>query len=167
MTPIDWAVLPFKRYADFSGRSPRAEYWWYLLAVIVVGGLLGFVDGLVLRGPIYGGLGPLGLAFTMTTVVPGTALVVRRLHDTDISGWWALIRVPTIVMIATANSFSTVGATVGRTSGVLFVVEILVFLAWLFAGFFVFLRTVGAGDEGRNRYGPDPYGGNELEEVFA
>jgi uncharacterized membrane protein YhaH (DUF805 family) len=37
MTPIDWAVGPLKRNADFSGRAPRAEYWWYVLAVGTVG----------------------------------------------------------------------------------------------------------------------------------
>ena len=35
MSPIAWAVRPLKRYADFEGRSPRAEYWWFVLAVLI------------------------------------------------------------------------------------------------------------------------------------
>ena len=38
MSPIDWATRPLKKYADFSGRAPRAEYWWYTL--LVLGGAL-------------------------------------------------------------------------------------------------------------------------------
>jgi uncharacterized membrane protein YhaH (DUF805 family) len=36
MTPIDWAKRPLQKYADFSGRAPRAEYWWYTLAILVI-----------------------------------------------------------------------------------------------------------------------------------
>jgi uncharacterized membrane protein YhaH (DUF805 family) len=167
MTPVHWALLPFKRYADFTGRSPRAEYWWYLLAMIIAGGVFGFLDGFLLGGPIYGGLGPLGLAFTAATVVPGTALLVRRLHDTEISGWWALIRVPNYLIIATGTGYGALGAAIGRTSGALFVAAILGILAFCLAGFYVFLRVVSEGDGGPNRYGPDPYGPDELEAVFA
>ncbi len=35
MSPIDWATRPLKKYADFSGRAPRAEYWWFYLLLII------------------------------------------------------------------------------------------------------------------------------------
>jgi uncharacterized membrane protein YhaH (DUF805 family) len=89
---------------------------------------------------------------------------VRRLHDSDRSGWWVLglVGVFAVVFIVALGSFGRQWSTaVSFTSGI---VAVLVLLA---AGvtFLVFMITPGT--EGRNRYGPDPYGGNELEEVFA
>lgn len=167
MTPIHWALLPFKRYSEFSGRSPRAEYWWYVLAVVIVGAIIGFIDGFIFHGPIYGSLGPFSLLFVAGTAVPGTAVLVRRLHDTDRSGWWALIRLPEFLIIASGSNYGAVGVAVGQTSGPLFVAEIVAVVAFLCVGLFLFVCAVSEGDGGPNRYGPDPYGPDQLEEVFA
>ena len=90
MTPIDYALTPLRKYADFSGRARRAEYWWfYLLMIIgyVVATILDSLVGLEVFGPY----GILTSIFGLAMIVPSLAAGVRRLHDTDRSGWWLLI----------------------------------------------------------------------------
>ncbi len=69
-----------RKYATFSGRATRTEFWWFMLfwtlAVAVVEAILG--DGLS------------GLAF-LALLVPGVAVTSRRLHDAGMSGWWQLV----------------------------------------------------------------------------
>ena len=64
----------FSKYATFSGRPTRAEFWWFFLFT--------FLGGLI---PI------VGLIFALAVLIPSIAVAVRRLHDTDRSGWWLLI----------------------------------------------------------------------------
>lgn len=83
-TPAQWDLISafrsvvFERYATFSGRASRAEYWWYFLASFLVGMVLGMI-------PLVGWL--LSLAF----IIPGLAVCVRRLHDAGHSGWCVLL----------------------------------------------------------------------------
>lgn len=80
----------FSKYVVFSGRARRAEYWWYTLFLIIVSILLGVLDGMFF-GMTMETTGPLGALFTLATLIPSIAVSVRRLHDTDRSGWWLLI----------------------------------------------------------------------------
>lgn len=172
MTPLDWAVLPFKHYADFTGRSPRAEYWWYLLAVSVVGFLLGLVDRTLLVSLRFANYGPLGLAFTLAIIVPGLAVMARRMHDVDRSGWWSLVKafgyaVSFWVAAGARQQLQGLPAMSQAMSNVLisvFIIALTVLICAVIA-FYAFLMTRGT--VGPNRYGPDPYGRNDLEEVFA
>jgi uncharacterized membrane protein YhaH (DUF805 family) len=89
----------FSKYATFNGRTSRSGYWWfYLFYVLVVIGA-SIVDA-VIKIPILAGLAVLAL------FLPTLAVLVRRLHDTDHSGWWVLISfvplVGTIVLIVFA-----------------------------------------------------------------
>jgi uncharacterized membrane protein YhaH (DUF805 family) len=89
----------FSKYATFSGRSSRSAYWWFYLfyTLVVVGASI--VDA-ALKTPVLAGLVILAL------FLPSLAVLVRRLHDTDHSGWWVLISfvplVGTIVLIVFA-----------------------------------------------------------------
>ena len=91
MSPIDWATRPLKKYADFLGRAPRAEYWWfYLLSVVAY--LVGLIlDSLLATGGALGSTGIIALLLILGLLIPSLAAGVRRLHDTDRSGWWLLI----------------------------------------------------------------------------
>ena len=89
----------FSKYATFSGRSSRSAYWWfYLFYVLVLVGAT-IVDAAI-KIPVLTGLAALAL------FLPSLAVLVRRLHDTDHSGWWVLISfvplVGTIVLIVFA-----------------------------------------------------------------
>jgi uncharacterized membrane protein YhaH (DUF805 family) len=167
MTPIDWALRPLKRYADYNGRAPRAEYWWYVLAMGIVGFLLGLADTIFLHGPIYANLGPLGLTFTLVMIIPGIAVLVRRLHDTDRSGWWALVKVLSYAFVFGGGTLARLADTYQQLPVSVLTMAIVAFFSWALAGLMVFIFVITEGTQGQNRYGPDPYGLDQLEEVFA
>lgn len=70
------------RYVDFSGRASRSEYWWFVLFQALVVAAAAILDIFV---------GFLQVLVTIGLILPGLAVAVRRLHDTDRSGWWFLI----------------------------------------------------------------------------
>ena len=90
LSPIAWALRPLKRYADFSGRSSRAEFWWFVLAVIVALIVGTVVDSILGLGHVFLMYGPLTLLIALATLVPNVAVQVRRLHDRNQPGWWLL-----------------------------------------------------------------------------
>ncbi len=93
----------FKKYATFSGRASRSEFWWFFLFIYVVGiillvidGVLGFQIGaqevMIGNNPTQlPGIGPLGLVWSLATLLPGIGVMVRRVHDSDKSGWLVLL----------------------------------------------------------------------------
>lgn len=72
------------KYALFSGRSSRSAYWWFTLFNVLVYIAASIIDA-VINTPVFTILAVLGL------FLPGLAVLVRRLHDTDRSGWWFFI----------------------------------------------------------------------------
>ena len=88
----------FSNYAKFRGRAARSEFWWFQL-FIVLGGIVAAVLDLLANSNVLGGE-PLATLFYLATIIPGLAVSVRRLHDTDSSGWWLLLGlIPLIGMI--------------------------------------------------------------------
>jgi uncharacterized membrane protein YhaH (DUF805 family) len=104
---MNWMLLPLRRFFDFRGRSRRKEFWMFVLFLLLASMFLPLVDSLLGLGGSsatyrqvgshevamgYGLSGGLltGL-FGFAMIVPGLAVSVRRLHDTDKSGWWLLI----------------------------------------------------------------------------
>lgn len=163
LNPLEWAVRPLKRYADFSGRSPRAEYWWYVLIVGTLGGLLGALDARV-APRIVGIYGPLALLSMLVFTVPGVAVDIRRLHDINRSGWWWLLNLWSYVFVWLQMAGSDF-ASLLKQIPITFAILLVVAMVGCFLVKFVFMVTPGT--EGLNRYGPDPYGPDQLEEVFA
>lgn len=156
---MEWMLLPYRRYAEFEGRSRRMEYWMYalfqgivitvlvMLALAVVGtsgvfAMQGASEDEVLRTlvsiPALWLVGIAAMVFWLGSAIPGIALVVRRLHDRDVSGWWYLgyILVSWIPIVSFA-------------AGIVF----LVFM-------------VLEGTRGPNRFGPDPKDPGSAD-VFA
>lgn len=86
-------LVVFERYAVFEGRAGRAEYWWFFLANFLIGLVIqilaGVSDALVI----------LSLIYSLALLIPGLAVAVRRLHDTNKSGWWILIALVPLVGI--------------------------------------------------------------------
>jgi uncharacterized membrane protein YhaH (DUF805 family) len=85
------------KYATFEGRARRSEYWYFVLVYILILVALAFVDGLVGTLNEEAGIGLFSGLFALGTLVPGLAVAVRRLHDTNRSGWWVLIGIIPIV----------------------------------------------------------------------
>jgi uncharacterized membrane protein YhaH (DUF805 family) len=157
---LEWMILPFKRYADFSGRSRRMEFWSFvLLNAIVYTILIGLMiaggfpmmaamsdpamsdpSAIMAEGPgalFYIGAGLL-VIYGLAIFIPNIAVVVRRLHDRDMSGWWYLG-----VIVASMIPL------VGFVAGIAFLVLMLL-----------------PGTPGPNRFGPDPKDPANAE-VFA
>ena len=88
---MDWMTMPLRRYAEFSGRSRRKEYWMFTLMLVILNVVISLVEGMLgLTGTI-GTYGPITLVVFLAVLVPSIAVGVRRLHDTGRSGWWMLI----------------------------------------------------------------------------
>ena len=85
---MSWYFQVLKSYAAFSGRARRKEYWMFLLVNIVIFFVLGFVEGMI--GMPGAGTGMLVLLYQLFIIIPSIAVGVRRMHDTDHSGWWLL-----------------------------------------------------------------------------
>jgi uncharacterized membrane protein YhaH (DUF805 family) len=79
-----------RHYADFSGRASRSEYWLFVLIFFLIYAVCFALDyNAIGIGP--SGIPPLTLIAYLAHFVPGLAVLVRRLHDIDRSGWWLLI----------------------------------------------------------------------------
>ena len=82
---MNWYLGCWKKFAEFSGRARRQEYWMFVLFNFLVSVAVGVVDGILGTGGSLGGL------YSLAVLVPSLAVAARRLHDTDRSGWWMLI----------------------------------------------------------------------------
>ncbi|MBP7704463.1 MAG: DUF805 domain-containing protein [Caulobacter sp.] len=95
---MELMFAPLKKYADFQGRARRSEYWLfylfqiivYVILMVLIGVTGGFNDpeGAGMFGSVFG---ILYILFALGLLVPNLAVTVRRLHDTDRSGWWIFI----------------------------------------------------------------------------
>ena len=82
-----------QRYAQFSGRARRKEYWLFVLAYIVLDSLAIAID----TSGSFIGPGPFSAIVVLGLLIPYLAVAVRRLHDTNRSGWWILISLIPII----------------------------------------------------------------------
>ena len=96
MSFVDAVKSFWSNYATFTGRSRRSEYWFIQLFLLITNLLAAVIDLWLMDGDVEqfmanGGGGIVGLVWILATVVPLLAVLIRRLHDTNRSGWWALI----------------------------------------------------------------------------
>ena len=106
---MEWMLLPYQRYAEFSGRSRRMEYWMYqvftLMVYVVCFGIM--MAGLpwsqmgqaspnydpnAAPGPVFWVGVTMAALWYLFTFIPDIAVTVRRFHDQDLSGWFYLLR---------------------------------------------------------------------------
>jgi uncharacterized membrane protein YhaH (DUF805 family) len=94
---VNWYLTVLKKYADFSGRARRMEYWMFSLINLLI------ICGLVIVDATLGfeigdeELGLLSSIYVLAVLIPSLAVSVRRLHDTDRSGWWVLIGIVPLI----------------------------------------------------------------------
>lgn len=88
---MNWYLEVLKKYAVFSGRARRKEYWYFILFNILINIILSVVDGLTGNFDPATNMGLLSGVYTLAILIPSIAVSVRRLHDTGRSGWWLLI----------------------------------------------------------------------------
>jgi uncharacterized membrane protein YhaH (DUF805 family) len=83
-------VTCFQKYLDWHGRASRPEYWWFALFYFIVSIVVSIIDQVT--GSII-----LGVIVWLIFLLPSLMVGIRRLHDTDRSGWWMLIGLIPIV----------------------------------------------------------------------
>lgn len=132
----------YSKYANFYGRAPRSEFWWFMLYYVGVGFVLDMITP------------TLANAWDLAHLLPQLAVTARRLHDTDRSGWWQLLPLAGLVvlgfgMAGPSETFLWVGGTITAALVILLTV-------WL----------ASPGTHGPNRHGDDPFDHTDAE-VFS
>ena len=175
---MHWMFLPLKRYAEFSGRSRRTEYWMFFLFQILLGVAFWVLLAIVGGSALMTGGDPTALAaaggaamiifalyglVSLALIIPAIAVTVRRLHDTNRTGWWVLAPIIGYVimfiggiMAAGSPDNPGLGGILALIGGITALVLALVLLVFM----------VLEGTRGPNNYGPDPKG-EALDQVFA
>jgi len=88
---MNWYLQALKKYATFEGRARRKEFWFFALFNFLAILVLALIDGALGTFSKEAGLGLLSGIYVLAIFIPSIAVTVRRLHDTDRSGWWILI----------------------------------------------------------------------------
>ncbi len=151
----------FRQYVGFRGRAPRSEYWLWVLFCGVVSAVLHGLEG----GAAQGNPGPIGSVWSLATFLPGLAVAVRRLHDTERSGWW--LALPAVVMVVLGLAVGAVMVDMQGTGGRMsaeamaamsprLVALLFSAAAWLVVVGLFLVWFCSRGTVGPNRYGPDP-----------
>ena len=89
----------FSRFIDFAGVSTRPQYWYYILATVIASAVVGIAFGQ--NGQI---------ALTLITLLPSIAVSIRRMHDVGKSGWFILIPIYNIVLLASPTKVAATQA---------------------------------------------------------
>ncbi len=126
MIVIEGYLDAMRRYADFSGRSTRSEYWYFSLVVFGLS-IVSFIGMIALSET------PLGIIFIIVLalvvlihMIPSISVTVRRLHDFDSSGWWYLVSLVlgtiffvAVGCIASTNGYNKYGPAKGNMRRIL------------------------------------------------
>ena len=88
---MNWYIDVLKKYAVFSGRARRKEYWFFFLFNLIISIILNLIDNATGTFDPETGVGILGTIYLLAVLIPAIAVTVRRLHDTGRTGWWILI----------------------------------------------------------------------------
>jgi uncharacterized membrane protein YhaH (DUF805 family) len=181
LSPIGWALRPLKNYAKFSGRAPRAEFWWFFLFTMIIyfaalfiaggmgAGLASMNPGAALISGTFSAFMIVIVLFWLLLFIPMLAVQIRRLHDINRSGWWlgAFWLLYIVYLGVTFSMMSPAMKSPGAppqmgSLAAMGIVALVVFVYSIVLIVFFCLR----GTEGPNRFGEDPYGEN-VAEVFA
>ena len=84
-------VCIVKKYAVFEGRESRRTFWFFVLANLILGLIINFLDTVLDTGDV------LAIVYSLALFLPGIGASIRRLHDIDKTGWWVLISLVPIV----------------------------------------------------------------------
>ena len=110
---MNWYLEVLKKYAVFSGRARRKEYWFFALFNIIIGLALTFIDFSTGLYDVEFEIGLLSSLYSLAVLVPSIAVTIRRLHDTSRTGWWFLIAFVPIIGVIVLLVFMVFDSTPG------------------------------------------------------
>lgn len=158
MGPRQAIAACLRRYATFSGRASRPEFWWFVGAVWLGSLLAAGLDRLLFGADPEDG-GPLGLVFGLATLLPSLAVGWRRMHDTGRMGIYLLY--PVTILIGLGFAASVLGGigldTVPALEGPGLVALFGVMILFLLSPFIVLYWLLRPSEPGPNAYGPNPH----------
>ena len=168
---MEWMLMPLRRYAEFSGRSRRKEYWMYTLLSVIITGIgyalmlsggyasvmaaasadpLAPADPAALTGASFGATFWIGACIVVVwglgTLIPSIAVSIRRLHDRNMTGWYFLGFIVAVVVLS-------------MIPGIGSILTLVAYVGWI-------VLMALPGTPGPNQYGPDPIGQADPQ-VFA
>lgn len=177
---MNWMFLPLKRYAEFSGRSRRMEFWMWilfqallnLLFVILVVASVGAgvlsADPRQMMAAVGGAIiiYLLWLLVSLAFFIPSLAVTIRRLHDSNRSGLWVWLFWGPYLLSAVVSFMSASNMAAGGDNGGVGALAGIMSLGWLAGCLVLLVFMFLEGTRGPNNYGPDPKG-EALDKVFA
>jgi uncharacterized membrane protein YhaH (DUF805 family) len=170
-TPAQAVARFWRKYTVFSGRASRSEFWWWYLVSFVVSAVLGVVGLAVAGGPRtdptdfspFGAEVLIPQVWSVLTFVGMVALSVRRLHDSNRSGWWYLLTLPGVVssvlMLVVLTRLEPEQLAVGNVSSLAvgpLVVGMITALAGLVCTIVLIVFYASAPDHRGMRFDPRP-----------
>lgn len=90
MSAVDAVRTVFAKYAVFTGRAGRAEFWWWYAFTVMIDAVMQALQRLAGGGVAGLGISIFSAGLTLALFIPTLAVTWRRLHDTNRSGWWAV-----------------------------------------------------------------------------
>lgn len=105
----------FRGYVVWNARSTRSEYWWWTLFAVIVALVARIIDSAVFSADMLTDLGPVVVITSLALFLPGLSVWIRRLHDTDRSGWWTWILLIPIVGFIIQLVFALLPSKMGPT----------------------------------------------------
>ena len=144
MTFFEAVKTALSKYAVFSGRARRKEFWYFLLFNVLVGIIVGFL-GAAMQKPK--AMTVLSTLFTLAFLLPSIGVAVRRLHDTGRSGWWYLLAVPGVAFAQTSNLMLSQGNLT---------MQMILALASFACNIPLIVFYCQDSQPGTNRFGPNP-----------
>lgn len=103
---MNWYIDVLKKYAVFTGRARRMEFWMFALFNFIISIVLACID-------VFLGTAVLGMIYSLAVLIPSLAVTVRRLHDIDRTGWWILICLVPLIGVIVLLVFAVLDGTPG------------------------------------------------------
>ncbi|MCK4904829.1 DUF805 domain-containing protein [bacterium] len=94
---MNWYIAVLKKYAVFSGRARREEYWMFFLFNVIISFILGIIKGIT-------GMSMVSTIYSLAVLIPGIAVGVRRMHDVGKNGWFLLIPIYSLILAVTEGN---------------------------------------------------------------
>ncbi|MDA3045668.1 DUF805 domain-containing protein [Campylobacter sp. VBCF_06 NA8] len=150
-----------QKFATFSGRASRSEYWWFYLFCVLVNVATSVIDAVLGTNIVLGFdkngdpevIGIVASVVAFGLLVPSFAVLWRRLHDRDISGWYFGAFVLSFVLAAIS-------------AGIRILAMLFLFVA-VGLIIFIFISTILKGTDGANKYGDDPLNPRAGGNIFV